>query len=117
MPDETGGDSRVFGRHRSDAVEADDADYNALPVAPALLDGQAADTSQLQRSKGDLMGNDRNRTDEQFTGPASERESEPREERIRNGIGEDIRGVADEEDEAFEDLENIDDDDDSDGSF
>ncbi len=116
MPDGISRDSRVFSRRRSDAVEADDSDYNALPVAPALLDGQAADTSQLQRSKGDLMGNDRNRTDEQFTGPASERESEPREERIRNGIGEDVRGVADEEDEDFEDLEDMADDD-SDGSF
>ena len=64
------------------------------------------------------MANDRNRTDEQYTGPASERESEPREERIRNGIGEDVRGVADdEEDEDFEDLEDMEDDDDGDGSF
>ena len=64
------------------------------------------------------MANDRNRTDEQSTGPTSERESEPREERIRNGIGEDVRGVADdEEDEDFEDLEDMEDDDDSDGSF
>ena len=63
------------------------------------------------------MANDRNRTDEQSTGPASERESEPREERIRNGIGEDVRGVADDEDGDFEDLEDIEDDDDSDGSF
>ena len=62
------------------------------------------------------MSNDRNRTDEQYTGPASERESEPR-ERIRNGIGEDVRGVADDEDGDFEDLEDIEDDDDSDGSF
>jgi hypothetical protein len=76
-------------------------------VAPGLLDPAAIDTSQLQRSKGDLMANDRNRTDEQFTGPASERE---------NGIGEEVRGVADEEDEDFEDLEDTEEDDD-DGSF
>ena len=63
------------------------------------------------------MANDRNRTDEQYTGPTSERESEPREERIRNGIPEDVRGVADDEDEDFEDLEDIEEDDDSDGSF
>ena len=64
------------------------------------------------------MANDRNRTDEQYTGPSSEREREPLEERVRNGIGEDIRGVADdEEDEDFEDLEDLEDNDDSDGSF
>ena len=62
------------------------------------------------------MANDRNRTDD-VTGPASERESESREERIRNGIGEEVRGVADEEDEDFEDLEDTEEDDDSDGSF
>jgi hypothetical protein len=63
------------------------------------------------------MANDRNRTDEQFSGPASERESESGEERIRNGIGEEVRGVADDEDEDFEDLEDTEEDDDSDGSF
>jgi len=63
------------------------------------------------------MANDRNRTDEQFSGPASERESESREERIRTGIGEDVRGMADDEDEEFEDLEDTEEDDDSDGSF
>jgi hypothetical protein len=63
------------------------------------------------------MANDRNRTDEQYMGPSSEREREPMEERVRNGIGEDIRGVADEEDEDFEELEDLEDTDDSDGSF
>jgi hypothetical protein len=63
------------------------------------------------------MANDRNRTDEQYMGPSSEREREPLEERVRNGIGEDIRSVADEEDEDFEDLEDLEDTDDSDGSF
>ena len=63
------------------------------------------------------MANDPNRTDEQYSGPASEREGESKEERIRNGIGEDVRSVADEEDEDFEDLEDSEEDDDSDGSF
>jgi hypothetical protein len=63
------------------------------------------------------MANDRNRTDEQYVGPSSEREREPLDERVRNGIGEDIRGVADEEDEDFEDLEDLEDNDESDGSF
>jgi hypothetical protein len=64
------------------------------------------------------MANDRNRTDEQVSGPASERESESREERIRDGIGEEVRGVSDEEDEDFEDLEDTEEeDDDNDGSF
>ena len=53
------------------------------------------------------MANDRNRTDEHHTGPSSEREREPLEERVRNGVGEDIRGVADEEE----------DDEDKDSSF
>jgi len=63
------------------------------------------------------MANERSRTDEQFSGPSSGRESESREERIRNGIGEDVRGVADEENEDFEDMEDLEEDDDSDGSF
>jgi hypothetical protein len=50
-------------------------------------------------------------------GPSSEREREPLDERVRNGIGEDIRGVADEEDEDLEDMADLEDDDDSDGSF
>ena len=62
------------------------------------------------------MANDRYRTDEQFMGPERGRESES-EERIRNGVGEDVRGVADEEDEDFEDMEDIEEEDDSDGSF
>lgn len=64
------------------------------------------------------MANDPNRRDEQYSGPASEREGDPREERIRNGIGEDVRGVADEEDEDFEDLEDSgEEDDEADDSF
>ena len=64
------------------------------------------------------MANERSRTDEQFSGPSSGRESESREEQVRSGIGEDVRGVADEEDEEFEDLDDLeDDDDDSEGSF
>ena len=63
------------------------------------------------------MANDRYRTDEQLMGPERGRDSES-DERIRNGIGEEVRGVADdEEDEDFEDMEDIEDDDDSDGSF
>lgn len=63
------------------------------------------------------MANDRYRTDEQFMGPEGGRESESKEDRVRNGIGDDVRGVADEEDEDFEDMEDIEEDDDSDGSF
>ena len=62
------------------------------------------------------MANDRNRTDEQYMGPSNEREREPLDERIRDGVGEDSRGVADEE-EDFEDMEDLEEDDDSDGSF
>ena len=64
------------------------------------------------------MANERSRTDEQFSGPSSGRESESREEQVRSGTGEDVRGVADEEDEEFEDLDDLEDeDDDSEGSF
>jgi hypothetical protein len=63
------------------------------------------------------MANDRYRTDEQFMGPERGRESESREERIRNGIGEEVRGVADEEDEDFEEMEDIEEEEDSDGSY
>jgi hypothetical protein len=62
------------------------------------------------------MANDRYRTDEQRMGPERGRESES-DERIRNGIGEEVRGVADEEDEDFEDMEDIEEEDDQDGSF
>ena len=63
------------------------------------------------------MANDRNRTDEQYSGPSGGRQSESGEERVRNGIGEDVRGVADEGDEEFEDTEDLEEDEDSDGSF
>jgi hypothetical protein len=63
------------------------------------------------------MANDRYRTDEQWMGPDRGRESESRDDGIRNGIGDDVRGVADEEDEDFEDMEDTEEEDDSDGSF
>ena len=63
------------------------------------------------------MANDRNRTDEQNSGPSGGRQSESGEERVRNGIGEDVRGVADEGDEEFEDMDDLEEDEDSDGSF
>ena len=63
------------------------------------------------------MANDRNRTDEQYRGPSGGRQSESGEERVRNGIGEDVRGVADEGDEEFEDMDDLEEDEDNDGSF
>ena len=63
------------------------------------------------------MANDRYRTDEQLMGPERGRESESREDSIRNGIGDDVRGVADEEDEEFEEMEDSEEDDENDGSF
>ena len=63
------------------------------------------------------MANDRNRTDEQYSGPSGGRESESGEERVRNGVGEDVRGVADEGDEEFEDMDDLEEDEDSDASF
>ena len=63
------------------------------------------------------MANDRYRTDEQFMGPERGRESESTEDRIRNGIGEEVRGVADEDDEDLEDMEDLEEDEDTDGSY
>ena len=63
------------------------------------------------------MANDRYQTDEQLMGPERGREGESAEERIRDGAGDDVRGVADEEDEDFEDLEDLEEDEDSDSSF
>ena len=63
------------------------------------------------------MANDRNRTDEQYGGPTAGSQSESGED-VRNGIGEDVRGVADEgEDEEFEDADDLEEDDENDGSF
>ena len=62
------------------------------------------------------MANDRNRTDEQFSGPSGGSQSDSGED-VRNGMGEDVRGVADEgDDEEFEDMDDLEEDDDSDGS-
>jgi hypothetical protein len=64
------------------------------------------------------MANDRNRTDEQYAGPQDERPSDSSEERVRNsGIGEDVRSIADDGDEEFEDMDDLEEDEDSDSSF
>jgi hypothetical protein len=64
------------------------------------------------------MANDRNRTDEQYAGPQDERPSDSSEESARNsGVGEDVRGIADEGDEEFEDMDDLEEDEDSDTSF
>jgi hypothetical protein len=64
------------------------------------------------------MANDRNRTDEQFTGPGAGRQSDSSEERVRNtSLGDDVRGVAEEGEEEFEDMDDLEEDEDSDGSF
>ena len=61
------------------------------------------------------MANDRIRPDEQYTGPGEGRPSDASDDRARNpGLGEDIRGVAEEGEDDFEDLEE---DEDSDSSY
>ena len=63
------------------------------------------------------MANERNRTDDQFSGPTSERQEDSREDRMRDSYGdEEVRGVADESDEEFEDMEDLEEDED-DGSI
>jgi hypothetical protein len=64
------------------------------------------------------MANDRMRPEEQYRGPEEGRPSDMRDEPARNpGGGEDIRGIADEE-EDFEDMDDLEEDDeDRDSSF
>jgi hypothetical protein len=63
------------------------------------------------------MANERSRTDDQFSGPTSDRQSNSGEERVRNSYGEEeVRGVAAEGEEEFEDMEDVEEDED-DGSF
>ena len=64
------------------------------------------------------MANDRNRPDEQSAVPRDERPSDSSEERVRDrGIGEDVRGIADEGDEEFEDMDDLEDEEDNESSF
>ena len=64
------------------------------------------------------MANHRNRTDEQYLGPRDERPSDSSEERASDrGIGEDVRGIADEGDEEFEDMDDLEDEEDNESSF
>ena len=65
------------------------------------------------------MANDRMRPDEQLTDPAEGRPSDVNDERVGNpGIGEEVRGIADEGDEDFEDMDDLEEDnEDSDSSF
>ena len=54
------------------------------------------------------MANERNRSDDQHSGPTSDRESDrPSGEEGRAGIGDEVRGVADEEEDEFEDMEDL----------
>jgi hypothetical protein len=62
------------------------------------------------------MANDRKRTDEEYSGPDRDRVSETADERV-GSPGDDVRGIAEDE-EDFEDTDDLDDDDeDGDGSF
>jgi hypothetical protein len=64
------------------------------------------------------MANDRIRPDEQYTSPGEGRPSDASDDRVRNpGIGEDIRGVAEEGEEDFEDMDDLEEDEDSDSSY
>ena len=65
------------------------------------------------------MANDRNRTDEQYSGPTDERRSDNEEERTRSGAGDDdVRGIAEEGDEEFEDMDDeVDEEEENDGAF
>ena len=63
------------------------------------------------------MANDRNRMDE-YAGPEEGRSNDSSEERVRqSGIGEEVRGVADEGDEDFEDMDDLEDDEENESAF
>ena len=55
------------------------------------------------------MANDRNRTDEQYAGPEGPHMNE---HPLRHGADDEIRGIADESDDEFDDEDDLDDDDD-----
>ena len=63
------------------------------------------------------MANDRNRTDDLYGGPDRERPTDTPEDRVRGGVGDDVRGVADEEDDEFEDTDDLEDEEESDESM
>ena len=71
----------------------------------------------IPNGKGEARANDRNRMDEQYSGPAGESRGESGDDRVRNGIGEEVRGVTDEGDEEFEDSEELEEDEDGEESF
>jgi hypothetical protein len=60
---------------------------------------------------GQPMANDRNRTDDLYSGPDRDPRTDMNEEPVRTGAGDDVRGVAEEDDE-FEDSDELDEEDD-----
>jgi hypothetical protein len=63
------------------------------------------------------MANDRKRSDEQYTGSDRDRGTDMNEERLRGGPLDDVRGIADEGEEEFEDTDDLNEEEDSEGSF
>ena len=64
------------------------------------------------------MANDRNRMDEQYAGPGDERSSDTSEDRLRDaGIGDNVRSVADGEEEEFEDMDDLEEEEEEEDSF
>lgn len=63
------------------------------------------------------MANERNRNDNQTSGPDEDPRTDMNEERVRGG-GEDARSLADDaDDEEFDAADDLDDDEEGDGSF
>lgn len=63
------------------------------------------------------MARDRNRSDDQMTEPQRNRRSEMEDaDQVRGGAGDDLRGVAGEEDEEFEETEDLEEEEDE-GSY
>ena len=63
------------------------------------------------------MARDRNRMDDQLGGPERGPQRDMDDERMRGGVGDDLRGVADEGDEEFEDIEDTEEEEDEDASY
>ena len=64
------------------------------------------------------MANDRNRSDEQYSGPTEGRQGDSKDEPVRGGVGDEVRGTSEEGDEELEDLDDLEEsEEESDGSF
>ena len=63
------------------------------------------------------MANDSNRADELYTGPDDDSRTDMNEDRMRGGVGDEVRGIADEDDEEFDEDEEMDEEEEDEGAI